>query len=137
MRLFVCWPVVVGCLVAAPTAPECVCTVAKIHGGWCQACKVGYVASLKIESLMLYETLDNHGHDVDPKIIRCESCKKAVRSTAFAKRAGSGTSESKPILSLSRTNWPKERPRSRRRSHVPRAGKTWRVVDGARPAKSG
>ncbi len=83
MRPFVCWPVIVGCLVAAPRPPVCICTVAKIHGGWCEACKVGYVASLKIESWMLYETLDNHGHDIDPKIIPCESCKKAVEVDGF------------------------------------------------------
>ena len=77
------WAAVVLCLGSTPAGSDCQCAVLKVRGGWCDACKVGYAASVRIESRMLYETLDNHGHDVDPAAMKCESCRKAVQVDGY------------------------------------------------------
>ena len=46
--------------------------------GWCNTCSTGYVASLEVPSFELFETLDAHGHDIDPARISCASCQKAI-----------------------------------------------------------
>ncbi len=61
----------------------CRCEKARMTNGWCQSCRVGYVAGLKIASHLLYETLDAHGHDVDPQAIRCQTCRDLVKTGGF------------------------------------------------------
>lgn len=64
----------------------CSCDVARMKGGWCGECEVGYVASVKIESADLFEWLDAHGHKIDPKRIACSSCKKALASDGYCEK---------------------------------------------------
>jgi len=63
--------------------PAGVCEQARRLHHWCKAGKVGYVAGLEIRSRFLYEVLDAHGHDVDPKAMRCESCLRALKSHGY------------------------------------------------------
>ena len=70
----------------APAGTDCTCKVAELHNGWCDACKVGYVAGVEIKSEMLFEALDAHGHHIDPDLMKCESCQKALKSDGFCER---------------------------------------------------
>ena len=62
---------------------NCTCSKSKLEGGWCTACRAGYIAGLRIASLELFEVLDAHGHDYDPEKIQCEACKRAIQSQGF------------------------------------------------------
>ena len=68
----------------------CTCEIAKTTNGWCGHCRVGYAASLKIPSFLLYEALDMHGHDVKPASITCPTCKKFHRTNGFCEKCRIG-----------------------------------------------
>ena len=72
------------------TRDDCSCARAKLENGWCDACDVGYVAAMKIESAMLFEALDAHGHDIDPQSIKCRWCTTAVESDGFCDSCSRG-----------------------------------------------
>jgi hypothetical protein len=59
------------------------CDQAKRINGWCEAADAGYVASVEIRSRFLYEVLDAHGHDIDPRAVTCETCKKALWTDGY------------------------------------------------------
>lgn len=73
----------------APTASPragpapCTCASAPATNGWCEAHRVGYVAGVAIRSSVLYETLDAHGHAVDPQTFECVACQAAIRTSGF------------------------------------------------------
>ncbi len=69
---------------------ECRCAEAKMKHQWCAACKVGYVAGVRIESKLLHEEIDAHGHDIDPKLMKCSSCQKALETDGFCERCTMG-----------------------------------------------
>ncbi len=69
---------------------DCACALARRAGGWCRDCGVGYVASIRIPSAMLFEALDAHGHAIDPDLLRCEGCRRAIKKDAFCDRSGIG-----------------------------------------------
>jgi hypothetical protein len=71
-------------------ASACTCAQARLRHQWCAACKVGYVAGLRIESHLLFEEIDSHGHDVDPARIECPSCRKALAVDGFCERCTMG-----------------------------------------------
>lgn len=62
---------------------KCTCPTAKIHNGWCARCKVGYAASVKVPSALLFEAIDAHGHDIDAASLRCSTCRAASKSSGF------------------------------------------------------
>lgn len=66
-----------------PTAADCACATARQTNGWCEAHRVGYVASVKITSGRLYEVLDAHGHELDLTTFQCDACRKAIASDGF------------------------------------------------------
>lgn len=72
-----------ACSSVESVPPGCTCAANKLKPGWCEVCKVGYLASIKIESKMLFETLDAHGHDIDPTRFQCETCKKAIKEGGY------------------------------------------------------
>ena len=41
------------------------CPTGGLLSEWCDACETGTVATLRVESRMLFEALDAHGHDLD------------------------------------------------------------------------
>ncbi|HET9481416.1 MAG TPA: hypothetical protein VFP98_06660 [Candidatus Polarisedimenticolia bacterium] len=77
---------------AAPAAPvqagqaACTCEAARLDTGWCERHGVGYVASIPIRSRLLYETLDAHGHTLDPDAFTCEICRVAIRTDGFCEK---------------------------------------------------
>jgi hypothetical protein len=77
----------------------CACEAAKALNTWCDACKVGYVAGIRIESALLYEELDAHGHDIDPDRIECPSCRKALAADGFCHRCNIGFVNEQAYLS--------------------------------------
>jgi hypothetical protein len=90
---------VLPCLAAAPTATDCTCTAARLKNGWCEPCRVGYVASVEVRSRMLFETLDAHGHDIDPASIECGSCQAALKTDGFCDRCRWGFVDKKLYFS--------------------------------------
>ncbi len=68
----------------------CRCAVARVDDGWCPKCEVGYYANIQIKSVTLFETLDLHGHEIDPKKSRCESCRAAHASGGFCESCHMG-----------------------------------------------
>jgi hypothetical protein len=68
----------VALLVSSSTAyADCTCKSAKINNGWCQDCKVGYIAGVKIASKKLYDA--QQGKTIaDTAKLKCDGCKEAV-----------------------------------------------------------
>ncbi len=71
-------------------AEDCTCAAARQVNGWCQLCKVGYTAGIRIESFLLFEELDAHGHDIDPARIECRSCQRAMAEDGICTKCGMG-----------------------------------------------
>ena len=65
---------------------DCICPKARRTNGWCELHRVGYVAEVPIRSALLHETLDAHGHQVDPGSFECESCKQAIAASGFCEK---------------------------------------------------
>ena len=81
----------VGVIVGTePSEPRCTCAEAKLGHQWCAACGVGYVAGIRIESQLLYEEIDAHGHKIDPQRIKCPSCQAALDTDGFCERCRRG-----------------------------------------------
>ena len=70
-----------GCATTINTA--CTCPLAKVNNGWCNECAVGYVAGVTIDSQMLFEALDAHGHDIGPGGIQCPSCLQEIEIDGY------------------------------------------------------
>ncbi len=62
---------------SAMALAQCVCPKAKVADGWCQGCKVGYVAGVKIKSARLFEAVQ--GKAVSADKIRCKDCQQAAK----------------------------------------------------------
>lgn len=75
---------------AGESSEPCHCESFKINNGWCGHCKIGFVASIPVPSYLLFETLDAHGHQVDPKSIKCSSCVTAMATGGFCDRCQMG-----------------------------------------------
>jgi len=78
---------------------KCVCKRARVENGWCGKCGVGYIGGLKIPSKMLYEEIDPHGHDIDPKRIQCLSCRAAIAKDGFCRVCNIGFVHGQAYLS--------------------------------------
>ena len=81
------------------TTKACICKDARINGGWCPSCLVGYVAGVKIKSEMLFETIDAHGHDILPASFKCPLCQAALRTNGYCSRCRMGFVDQKAYLS--------------------------------------
>lgn len=68
----------------------CTCETARQTHGWCEVCKVGYVAEIRIRSRLLYEEIDAHGHDIIPASIKCESCRRAIDKDGYCEKCRIG-----------------------------------------------
>lgn len=77
----------------------CRCEAARRENGWCAACKVGYVAAVRVPSAVLFETLDAHGHGIEPERIACPTCKDALRTDGFCDVCRMGFIEKRAYLS--------------------------------------
>lgn len=65
-----------------PQAP-CICSLKQTHNVWCRHCNVGYLAMRRIDSAMLFDALDPHGHDIDQSTLQCTVCLAAVRTDGY------------------------------------------------------
>ena len=64
--------------------PHFTCSRAATSNGWCQGCRVGYIATVEIRSAQLFEALDAHGHDIaDPKAMDCVACRDAFSTDGY------------------------------------------------------
>lgn len=68
----------------------CVCASARVKDTWCEACGAGYLAGIRIPSRRLFEVLDAHGHDYDPAVVACESCRKAIAKEGYCEECRRG-----------------------------------------------
>ena len=67
----------------SPTPGTCACAQAIDSDGWCDVHGLGYIGSVEITSARLYETLDAHGHEVDPETFTCATCRRAIELQGF------------------------------------------------------
>jgi|CXWL01.1.fsa_nt_gi ribosomal protein L32 len=81
-----------------PVNTVCICAKAKVHDGWCDPCKFGFVAGLKIPSKLLFTTID-HGHAVEADLLRCDSCKKMLHEDGFCEACRIGFYKGKMYFS--------------------------------------
>ena len=96
----------------APTPTGCMCAIAKLKGGRCPACKIGFIASVKIQSEMLFEALDADGRDVDPVRISSATCKKAIAAYGFCDQRRMGIVHRQAYLSRRTYHLAKGEPRT-------------------------
>ena len=75
------------------------CFEAKRTNGWCRSSNVGYVAGIEIKSRNLWETLDAHGHDIDPARLKCAGCRAAFTKDGFCSRCRMGFVRKQAYLS--------------------------------------
>jgi len=73
---------------AAQASADCTCNTAKVKGGWCGDCKVGYVDGVKLKSRTLFEATE--GKAVDPTALKCGECKEAVKTDGHCKECHVG-----------------------------------------------
>jgi hypothetical protein len=66
------------------------CALASPRGAWCDACGAGTLASLRIESKVLFDALDAHGHQVDPRSIECATCSASVETGSYCEACRRG-----------------------------------------------
>lgn len=83
----------------ASSVPACACALERQRSGWCEACRVGYVAGTPIHSQVLYDALDAHGHEVDAASLACASCRAAARSDGFCETHARGFVDRRAYLS--------------------------------------
>lgn len=74
----------------SPPSDVCLCAGIEPGTGWCSACKVGFVGSVRVSSADLFEMIDPHGHDLDPAGISCPVCRDALGANAFCEPCGIG-----------------------------------------------
>src|SRR5262249_6179148 len=77
----------------------CTCGDAKGMSGWCERHGIGYVGSVRIRSWLLYETMDAHGHTLDPGNLQCPECQKAFTADGFCEAHKGGFVERKAYFS--------------------------------------
>jgi hypothetical protein len=72
-------------LAASPpsTSAECTCAMILELDGWCAVHSIGYIAGLEIETYLLFEVLDAHGHEVGLTSFQCAACQRAFESQGF------------------------------------------------------
>ena len=75
------------------------CLLEAERGGWCETCSAGSLAAMRIESRMLFEALDAHGHEVDPESFDCAGCSLAVTTGGYCEECNRGFVEGQAYLS--------------------------------------
>lgn len=76
--------------IAAGDPDHCRCAAALAADGRCQKCRVGYFASVRIESEKLYEVLDPHGHQVSAALTRCAACRELISRGGYCTACNMG-----------------------------------------------
>ena len=74
--------VLAGAAFAHPQ-PHFTCAMAATSNGWCEVCRVGYLATVEIRSAKLFESIDPHGHKLTPDKMTCISCREAWATDGY------------------------------------------------------
>jgi hypothetical protein len=77
----------------------CRCLEVEQGTGWCSACSVGFVGSVRVPSAGLFEMIDPHGHDLDPAGISCPDCMDALEAGTFCEPCGIGYVDGRAYVS--------------------------------------
>lgn len=85
-----CASVLVGVGCAQADEPQCPCSSHRKIGVWCNACNVGHIAAVKIESKPLFDAVDAHGHETRVEFLRCAECRKLAKSGGFCESCRTG-----------------------------------------------
>jgi hypothetical protein len=83
-----------------PPSDRCVCRDARGAGGWCAVHQVGYLGGVRITSTWLYDTMDAHGHEVDPATFPCPACRRAIEEHGFCREHRVGFVQGKAYFSI-------------------------------------
>ena len=83
----------------AASAAGCTCALERTRNGWCESCAVGWVDQKEVRSKLIYDALDPHGHDINPKSLPCERCRAAVEVDGFCDACGRGFLAGRAYLS--------------------------------------
>lgn len=70
--------------------PRCTCSSQSEIGVWCDACNVGHIATVKIESKRLFDAVDAHGHQTRIESLRCNECRRLAKSGGFCESCRTG-----------------------------------------------
>ena len=63
--------------------PHFTCGMAPTRNGWCDGCRVGYLATVEIRSAKLFEAIDPYGHEMHPDKMACVSCREAIPKDGY------------------------------------------------------
>lgn len=80
-------------------ATHCTCALERQRNGWCESCRIGYVAEASIRSKELYDALDAHGHDIDVAGLACPECRTAAAADGYCARHARGFVDQRAYLS--------------------------------------
>ncbi len=76
--------IAVAAAAVAHPRPRFTCAMAATNNGWCDACGVGYLATVEIGSAKLFEALDADGHDFpEPEASACPVCRDAWATNGY------------------------------------------------------
>ena len=75
------------------------CVLERARNGWCEACGIGYVASLPIRSRALFDALDAHGHVLDVDGLSCATCKRLAHTDGFCESCRFGWLDGQAYMS--------------------------------------
>lgn len=78
-----------GCEEHAPRRTDA-CAEAVTKNLWCDARNVGFVAGVPIQSHLLFDALDAHGHELNPHAFTCPGCVEAIRTGGFCDKCRIG-----------------------------------------------
>ena len=81
------------------TPGRCSCAQALENGGWCDVHEIGFIGSVEVDSRLLFDALDAHGHTVDPATFDCPSCREAIATAGFCATHRIGFFEGKAYFS--------------------------------------
>ena len=71
-------------VVAGHPRADFTCRMASTNNGWCDVCRVGYLATVEIRSARLFEALDANGHDFpEPGATGCVVCREAWTTNGY------------------------------------------------------
>ncbi len=71
-------------VVAGHPRADFTCGMASTANGWCDVCRVGYLATVEIRSAKLFEALDANGHEFpEPGTTGCVVCREAWTTNGY------------------------------------------------------
>lgn len=78
----------------------CQCALTQSTSGWCAACSIGFIAGVRVPSFVLFEALDDEGHEIEPTFLECEACRTAAAANGICSEHGWGIADGRIYGSL-------------------------------------